>query len=196
MMGGTGRRVHRGDFFFMANRRGRFKIGAMSEIRKSIEIQVPPDEVFKVISDLATWPRHLPHYRWIRVMENHPDHQIVRMACYRGWLPIDWVVRVQTDLAKRQLRFIHLHAISRGLEVVWLVEPLGDDTMSQVTVTSNIGPLHARWGGGVVKWVIQHFFVDYEIPYAIRSFAQYFADRSRMRPRTSSSGDQQTGGAA
>lgn len=156
----------------------------MKVIRKSIEIQAPPDEVFKVVSDLAAWPRHVPHYRWIRVTENHPDHLVARMACYRGWLPIDWVVRFESDPTKREVRFTHLRGLSRGMVEVWQTEPIGDGAASRLTVTHDIEAVFQRLGNFAVRWVIQRFFIDYRVPRTLQSFSQHFVKQAASRKAT------------
>lgn len=163
-------------------------MGAMKLIRKSIEIQGSADAVFEVISDLAAWPHHLPHYRWIRVKENHPDHLVARMACYRGWLPIDWLVRFEVDLAKRELRFIHLHGLTRGLVEMWQVEPVENGSRSRVTVAHDLETVSRRWGGLAVRWGIQCLYIEREVPRALAGFARHFARLSPPRESAKNGG--------
>ena len=35
----------------------------------SIWIQAPPDSVYTLVSDLSRWQEHLPHYRYVRILE-------------------------------------------------------------------------------------------------------------------------------
>ncbi|MDD2706375.1 MAG: SRPBCC family protein [Verrucomicrobiae bacterium] len=139
-----------------------------------MEISAPPEDVFKIISDLDAWPHHLPHFRWIRVMQNHPDHQIVRMACFRSCIPIDWVVRYESMPGKMEIRFTHLKSINRDLQVTWRVEPSKTPGHSIVTTIHDTTPLVRRWGKTVVEHLIRPFFIDYVAKRALQSFARHF----------------------
>jgi ribosome-associated toxin RatA of RatAB toxin-antitoxin module len=135
-----------------------------------------PEEVFKIVSELVAWPRYLPHYRWIRAMESHHDYQIVRMACYRGWIPIDWVSRFEVDPVNRRLRFTHQKAFTRGMVVAWTLEPINGKT--RVTITHDLDPVIQRWGRLVAEKIIGGFFIHYVATRTLRCFAQYFASKS------------------
>ncbi len=147
----------------------------MSDLTASIEMKAPPSKVFEVVSDLAAWPCYLPHYRWIRVKENHPDHQVVRMACYRGWIPIDWLARFHMDTARLELHFIHLRAFTRGMHVVWRLEPIHDGSATRVTITHEMAPVLQRWGHFIAERIVGKFFIDYVATRTLRHFAQYFS---------------------
>ncbi len=149
----------------------------MSEIRNRIEMAASPREVFDVVSDLAAWPRYLPHYRWIRVMENHPDHQLVRMACFRSVIPIDWVSRYHADAAKRELHFIHQKAFTRGMHVVWHLEPIRGGSATDVTITHEMGSVRNRMGRFVTDRIIGGFFIDYVATRTLGNFARHFAEK-------------------
>jgi ribosome-associated toxin RatA of RatAB toxin-antitoxin module len=149
----------------------------VNPIQKSVEIPGPPDEVFQVISDLAAWPHHLPHFRWVRVVEHHPDYLVARMACYHGWLPVDWLVRFESELSEREVRFTHLAGLTRGMIEVWRVEPVNDGSTSKVIVTHNLESVFRRLGGVLGSWVIQYFYIDYRVPLSLYSFAQHFTNR-------------------
>ncbi len=146
----------------------------MSHIENITEISAPPEKVFDVVSNLTAWPRYLPHYRWIRVMENHPHSQIVRMACYRGCLPIDWVSRFHADRATKKLYFEHLKAFTKGMKVVWDLDPIGDGTATRVTIRHEMEPVKQRWGSWITDHVIGGFFIDYIATRTLRNFRKYF----------------------
>jgi ribosome-associated toxin RatA of RatAB toxin-antitoxin module len=148
----------------------------MKMISNQIEMSAPPKRVFEVVSDLASWPRYLPHYRWIRVMEHHPDHLVVRMACYRGMIPIDWVSRFHTDPDKNELQFDHLKAFTRGMKVIWNLEPLENGSKTRVTIHHELDPVVKRWGNFFAQRVVGQFFIDYVATRTLRNFAKYFSN--------------------
>jgi ribosome-associated toxin RatA of RatAB toxin-antitoxin module len=150
----------------------------MSSVSNSIEMAAPPAEVFGVVSNLVSWPRYLPHYRWIRVMENHPDHQIVRMACYRGWLPIDWVSRFSTNHDTHEIQFEHLKAFTKGMKVVWKLDPITDGQATRVTIFHDLDPVRKRLGKPVAEKVIGEFFINFVATRTLKSFAGYFRQQT------------------
>jgi ribosome-associated toxin RatA of RatAB toxin-antitoxin module len=151
----------------------------MTEISNCIEMQASPQQVFDVVSNLQSWPRYLPHYRWIRVMENHPDHQVVRMACYRGWIPIDWVSKFHADPRTLELHFHHLKAFTRGMDVVWHLKPLRNGEATEVTINHNLDPVKANWGNLIAERMVGGFFIDYIATRTLRNFARYFENKGK-----------------
>lgn len=93
-----------------------------------IHIAAPFDRVFSAASTVARWPQILPHYRWVR----HLEDGLVEMAAWRpfvGFLkyPTWWVSQMTIDPPRGEIRYRHMRGITRGMDVVWkLVEVLED----------------------------------------------------------------------
>lgn len=85
----------------------------------SIIIQAPREAIFETASDLAQWPRILPHYRYIRFLESNAQRSIVEMAAVRSGIPISWTSEFVVDRDRMELRFLHLKKFTRGMKVVW-----------------------------------------------------------------------------
>ena len=85
----------------------------------SILMRAPRAEIFETAADLSRWPEILPHYRYIRYYERSPERNIVKMAAVRSGIPISWVSEQQIDRARCEVRFRHLKAFTKGMEVVW-----------------------------------------------------------------------------
>ena len=124
----------------------------------SILIHAPLAAIFAATSDLEHWPAVLPHYRWIRVLERNGHSMIVQMAARRGWLPIRWTSRF--EVADGELRFRHLKALTRGMEVKW--------TFSQTALGVRVRITHElnRWYAGLLA---RHFIE----PVASRTLAAF-----------------------
>ena len=146
----------------------------MKMISTSREMAASPQKVFEMVSNLAAWPSYLPHYRWIRVMENHSNHQVVRMACYRSGIPIDWVSRFRADATTRRLHFEHLRAFTRGMQVIWVLEPMADGTRTRVTITHDLEPVAQRLGSFIAETIIGNFFIHYVATRTLKHFALQF----------------------
>ena len=122
----------------------------------SIVIRAPLDEIFRITSDLESWPRVLPHYRWIRRING----DTVQMAARRGWLPIRWTSRFEADAGAKELRFYHLKAFTRGMNVKWTYTPTGEGVRVRISHELN------RWYAGLLA----RYFIA---PVASRTLATF-----------------------
>jgi ribosome-associated toxin RatA of RatAB toxin-antitoxin module len=82
-------------------------------------MHAPHEKIFETAADLALWPKILPHYRYIRYLERSPDRNIVVMAATRSGIPISWTSEQIIDRDRIEVRFRHLKAFTKGMEVVW-----------------------------------------------------------------------------
>ena len=88
----------------------------------------PADLAFQVAADVEGWPDILPHYRWVRFHEKEDFGQgIVEMAAWRSFpgfrYPTWWVSEMETDTDRRRVVYRHIDGITKGMDVVWEVEP-------------------------------------------------------------------------
>jgi ribosome-associated toxin RatA of RatAB toxin-antitoxin module len=97
----------------------------------SILMHAPRAIIFETAADLSQWPRILPHYRYIRYLERSPARNVVKMAAIRSGIPISWVSEQCIDRTRCEVRFRHLKAFTKGMEVVWTF----DETPQGVRVT-------------------------------------------------------------
>jgi len=153
----------------------------MSSIENQIVMSASPQDVFAVVSKLEDWPRYLPHYRWNQILESHPDHQLVRMACYRRLIPIDWTSRYHADPNTLQLHFEHVKKFTRGMKVVWHLDPVNDGKATRVTITHDMDPVIKRWGNYIANDIIGKKFIDYVATRTLKHFAQYFQRDPSLR---------------
>lgn len=95
--------------------------------------RAPERAVFDVVRAVEAWPEHLPHYRWVRMLERDgSDGGIVEMSANRpflggalGW-PTFWRSLMEVDHARPAVRFRHIGGLTTGMDVEWAFEP-GDD---------------------------------------------------------------------
>ena len=85
-------------------------------------MRAPREEIFETAADLSRWPDILPHYRYIHYFERSPERNVVKMAAVRSGIPISWVSEQWIDRARCEVRFRHLKAFTKGMEVVWTFE--------------------------------------------------------------------------
>ena len=99
----------------------------------SILIRAPLPDIYAATSDLERWPTVLPHYRWIRVLERNGSALIVNMAARHGVLPIRWTSRFEADAGAKELRFHHLKAFTKGMDVKWTYTPTGEGVLVRIS---------------------------------------------------------------
>ena len=92
-----------------------------------IRIAAPWDRVFTAASAVTRWPNILPHYRWVRQL----DDGLVEMAAWRPFGPVKyptwWVSQMTIDRPAGEIRYRHVRGITRGMDVIWkLVEVVED----------------------------------------------------------------------
>ena len=96
-----------------------------------IDIDAPPLLVFDLAQDVTRWADLLPHYVRSRAVERHPDGSVTADFVARRslipilgvGLPVTWRSRVWSDPSTPAIRFHHVAGATRGMEVVWRIEP-------------------------------------------------------------------------
>jgi len=124
-----------------------------------ISIQAPLASVFATAADLALWPTILPHYRWVRFLEQSPQRTIVNMAARRGHIPIQWTSEYRIDADNKELHFRHLRAFTKGMEVVWTFTPKADGV--DVRIRHDLKSRIPLVGNFVAEVIIGDFFIAY-----------------------------------
>jgi ribosome-associated toxin RatA of RatAB toxin-antitoxin module len=93
-------------------------------------VRAPARRVFEIVRDVAQWPAHLAHYRFVRFRERASDGGgIVEMAANRpfglfNW-PTWWLSEMQVvdaPGAVPAVRFRHIGGITTGMDVEWRFE--------------------------------------------------------------------------
>lgn len=132
----------------------------------SIVMNAPLEKIFETVADLTRWPQILPHYRWIRFLEQGPDRNIVTMAAFRNLpglasarIPVQWTSELMIDHDKKQIRFHHLKAFTRGMDVVWMFAPVPGGT--EVRILHDMKPTFPIFGSFITETIVGGFFVSF-----------------------------------
>ena len=129
----------------------------MTITRNTIEIAAPARAIYELASATERWPEILPHYRYVRVLENRGATRVVAMGAWRDVFPIGWVAMQTNDPAAPHIAFHHLRGWTRGMDVEWLFEELAHGT--RVTIEHRLKfrfPVAADWLG---EHVVSDYFV-------------------------------------
>ena len=125
-------------------------------------IAAPPERVFRAASDVERWPEILGHYRYVRMLERRADGGIVEMSANRPFGPLDWptwwVSEMWIEPSARRVRYRHIRGITRGMDVIWSVEPERDGTSATIVHEWN-GPAWPLIRRPAAEWVIGPVFV-------------------------------------
>jgi ribosome-associated toxin RatA of RatAB toxin-antitoxin module len=95
------------------------------------------DTVYRLAAAVEDWPRILPHYRWVRVLETAPDgRRTVEMAARRdvlgpAWsgIPLHWTALQTLDPIEPRISFEHIAGVTRGMHVAWTFTPAPDGAL-------------------------------------------------------------------
>jgi len=125
----------------------------------SIFIAAPAQTIYPFAAATERWPEYLPHYRYVRVLEDRGATRLVEMAARRDVIPISWVAEQTNDPVLPGITFRHVRGWTRGMDVVWRFEPKDGGTL--VTIEHELKfefPVASEWLG---EHVVGGFFVDY-----------------------------------
>jgi len=98
----------------------------------SILMRAPRERIFETAADLSLWPKILPHYRYIDYLEKSPTRNIVKMAAKRSGIPISWVSEQVIDPQAVEVRFTHLRAWTKGMEVIWTFDETPEGVLVKI----------------------------------------------------------------
>lgn len=112
-----------------------------------IVVNAPPMRIFQYAGATERWPELLPHYRFVRVLEDDGRRRVVEMAARRGAIPVRWRAEQINDPATPRITFRHVSGWTKGMEVVWHFEPVEAGTKVSIehVLQSPIAPIAAKY---------------------------------------------------
>lgn len=126
-------------------------------VARTIWIEATPDEIFDLVADVTRWPILLPHYRSVRVIGDDGRSQRIKMAAWRGLIPVSWTSLYEPDRGAHRLWFKHVRGVTRGMRVGWRLAAANGG--ADVTIEHDFmppWPLISR----PAAWFICRFFVQ------------------------------------
>jgi ribosome-associated toxin RatA of RatAB toxin-antitoxin module len=141
----------------------------------SIVMHAPKTMIFETAANLELWPTMLPHYRYIRFLERAADRNIVIMAAERSGIPISWMSEQIIDRDRLEIRFHHLRAWTKGMDVVWSFS----DTPAgvQVEIAHDLR-FRVRALAPIVDLIIGDFFIHNIANKTLRCMKAYIEARA------------------
>lgn len=129
----------------------------MTITRNAIDIAAPATAIYALASATSAWPAILPHYRYVRVLEDRGPTRVVAMGAWQDVFPIQWVAEQTNDPLVPHIAFRHVRGWTRGMDVEWIFEELAHGT--RVTIEHRLQfrfPVAAEWLG---KHLVSDYFV-------------------------------------
>ena len=78
--------------------------------------------IYELAHCTERWPEFLPHYRFVRVIEDDGIKRTVEMAARRGAIPLRWTAVQSNDPNTYGIHFLHIRGWTRGMNVDWILE--------------------------------------------------------------------------
>jgi ribosome-associated toxin RatA of RatAB toxin-antitoxin module len=136
----------------------------------SVIMYAPKMAVFETAANLELWPKILPHYRYIRYLEQGPNRNIVVMAATRSGIPISWTSEQVIDRDRLEVRFHHLKAFTKGMRVIWTFQDAPTGVL--VEIKHDLA-FHISVLAPVADKIIGDFFIHNIANKTLRSMKSY-----------------------
>jgi ribosome-associated toxin RatA of RatAB toxin-antitoxin module len=120
--------------------------------------------IYRLAAAVEEWPRILPHYRWVRVLDVMSERtRAVEMAARRDVLgavgfPLRWTAVQSVDPDEPRIAFEHVAGVTRGMHVTWTFETLPGDGV-RVRIRHVFQP-HWPVPGIAVRLIVGEYFVN------------------------------------
>ncbi|AHG91721.1 Polyketide cyclase/dehydrase [Gemmatirosa kalamazoonensis] len=87
-------------------------------------VAAPVERIFALARDVEAWPRHLPHYRFVKFRRRARDGGgLVEMSANRAFGPMQWptwwLSEMSVDERAPAVRFRHVDGVTTGMDVEW-----------------------------------------------------------------------------
>jgi uncharacterized membrane protein len=124
-----------------------------TKIRRNIEINKPPNELYRFWRTLDNLPRIMSHLDSVQVINDRLSHWIVKTL--PGLPTIEWDAEIINDVENERIGWRSLHDADVDQAGSVEFEPLGDGTSTRLTVTLQYAPIAGRLGTAVAKLIGQ-----------------------------------------
>ncbi len=130
-------------------------------------VAAPLETMFALAKNVIDWPKHLPHYRYVKFRSRTPDGGgIVEMSANRPFGKVQWptwwvsamVVTPPGAIESPSIRFRHIEGITAGMDVEWEFSAVDRGTHVRIVHVWN-GPRWPLVGGVAARGVIGPVFV-------------------------------------
>jgi uncharacterized membrane protein len=152
------------------NRLGRRKVHSdqATKIRRSIDINRPPSELYRFWRALDNLPKIMSHLQSVEVINDRLSHWVVKTI--PGLPTIEWDAEIINDVEGQRIGWRSLHDADVDHAGSVEFEPIGDGRSSRLTVTMQYTPIAGRLGTAVAKLIGQD--PDFKIAADLQRFKE------------------------
>jgi ribosome-associated toxin RatA of RatAB toxin-antitoxin module len=104
--------------------------------QNTVAIKGDAKSIYALASQVEDWPKFLPHYRRVEILESGVRERLVSMRCVRAFGPVKWPCAwkaKQTLLPnENRILFTHVSGPVRGMEVEWKLEDFTDGVQTTI----------------------------------------------------------------
>ena len=113
-------------------------------------MHAPFERIFPLAAEVERWPQILPHYRYVRPVDDPGGERRFAMGARRGPIPVSWEAIQRPMPETRTIEFVHTGGVTKGMWVAWHFEPVegGTDVSIEHRLTLEwplIGDVAARY---------------------------------------------------
>ena len=106
---------------------GPMPTGLAMRVLDELVVHAPLRRIFALARDVEQWPKHLPHYRFVRFTSSAPDGGgVVEMSANRPFGIFDWPTWWRSDMqvidSAPAVRFRHVAGVTKRMDVEWSFE--------------------------------------------------------------------------
>jgi uncharacterized membrane protein len=137
------------------NRLGRRKVHSdqATKIRRSIDINRPPNELYRFWRALDNLPRIMSDLESVEVITDRLSHWVVKTMT--GMPTIEWDAEIINDVENERIGWRSLNDADVDHAGSVEFEPIGDGQKTRLTVTLQYAPIAGRLGTAVAKFIGQ-----------------------------------------
>ncbi len=139
----------------------------MKNIHKSVLIWYSPEEMFRLVTDVARYPEFLPWCDHARVLEDTPDGMVAEIGLRISGLKQAFTTR-NTHVDHREVRMALVDGPFSNLSGGWHFHPVGDGSQrackveltlqygfSNAALSALVGPVFDKIAGSLVDAFVQ-----------------------------------------
>jgi ribosome-associated toxin RatA of RatAB toxin-antitoxin module len=106
------------------------------DIENSVLIKGDKERIYQYAAKVECWPKILPHYRSVEILETTKIDRLVSMHCVRSFgifrWPCKWQARQELDQDQGRIYFLHVSGPVKGMRVAWILNETPDGVVATI----------------------------------------------------------------
>jgi ribosome-associated toxin RatA of RatAB toxin-antitoxin module len=115
-------------------------------------------QIYQLAADIQNWPTLLPHYRYLRILEQSETHKLADFGASRDGFPVKWRARQELFPEEHRITFSHVGGITKGMWVEWRLEKRSNSVY--VTIEHELNYSVPVFGALFARYIVGDMFVS------------------------------------